>query len=267
MVGIPADAAVMMRVQEIEEEFSHHGARKPARFVAASSALLRSDQLGLERSCPVCGEAVSKVFEFFAKYQYRLGTSAETQAAHAASGGFCPMHTWEFERIASPRGICASYAVLLNDVAHRLRDLAATASSAGELSRGLSRLATTRPHCTACEVQASAEEAALAKLVSKMAENEGYKVQELPLLCFLHLPPFLARIEDAELGRRLLEQQAEMCERVSENMQRYVLKFDSVRRALLSDEERNAHQQGLRIVAGHRKVAAAGVESDDLWRG
>ncbi len=267
MVGTPPNAEVMTRVREIEDKLPHHGAEERAGTVAVSpSALLRSEQLGLGGSCPICGEVVSRVFDFFAHYQYQLGTSSVVQKAHAAAGGFCPMHTWEYERIASPRGICTSYAVVFDTLAHQLRAMSATSSSVEGLSRELTRVAATHPHCKACEVQASAEEDALSKLVLKVTGN-GEGSQELPLLCFLHLPSFLARIEDVEFGRKLLEQQAEMCERVSENMQRYVLKFDSIRRALLSGEERRAHLQGLGIVAGHRKVAAAGIESDDIWRG
>jgi hypothetical protein len=34
-------------------------------------------------------------------------------------------------------------------------------------------------------------------------------------------------------------------------------KFDSVRRVLLSEEECCAHQQGLRLLAGHREIATS----------
>lgn len=264
MAGTAPNAAVAMRVREIQEKFPHVEAKGLTGVVPdVTAAFLRSEQLGLEKSCPICGETVSRVFDFFAKYQYQLSTSRAVQSAHAAAGGFCPMHTWQYEKIASPRGICAAYEVALNAVAQQLRGIASNAVSVEDLSLGLDGLAETHPACKACEVQASAVEAALARLVSTVSESGKAGLPELPFLCFQHLPPFLTRIDDVELARKLMEQHAEMCERVSENMQRYILKYDSIRRALLSEEERRAPLQGLRILAGHSKIAAAGIETED----
>jgi GTP-binding protein EngB required for normal cell division len=263
--GISSDAAVPTRVREIQGKLLNDGGQEPASGVPASTAaFLRSDQVRLDRSCPICGEVVARIFDFLCQYQYRLSTSREAQSAHSADGGFCAMHTWQYEKIASPHGVCAAYAEFLETVAHRLRSMAGKAESAAGLSLGIARLAVSSPTCKACQVQASAEEDALSKWLSKVSGTGKNGPQELPLLCFLHLPAFLARIVDLELARRLTERQAEVCERVSENMQRSALKHDARRRALLSDEEKRAHLQGLMILAGHRRVAAAGTETEGL---
>jgi len=260
--GISSDAAVPTRVREIQEKLRNDGGQEPASELPASmAAFLRSDQVRLDRSCPICGEVVTRIFDFLCQYQYRLSISSEAHSAHAANGGFCAMHTWQYEKIASPHGVCTAYAEFLEIVAHQLRSVAGKAKSVVDLSLGIARLAIFSPKCKACQVQASAEEDALSTWLSKVSETGP---QELPLLCFLHLPAFLARIADLELARKLTERQAEICERVSENMQRSALKHDARRRALLSDEEKRAHLQGLMILAGHRRVAAAGIETEGL---
>ncbi len=260
--GISPQAALPSRVREIQGKLPKDGGQEPASGAPSSTAaFLRSDQVRLDRSCPICGEVVKRVFDFLCQYQYRLSTSREAQSAHATDGGFCAMHTWQYEKIASPHGVCTAYAEFLETVAHQLRSMAGKAESAADLSLGIARLAILSPKCKACQVQASAEEDVLSTWLSKVSGTGKNGPQELPLLCFLHLPAFLARIADLELARKLMERQAEICERVSENMQRSALKHDARRRALLSDEERRAHLQGLMILAGHRRVAAAGTDT------
>jgi len=268
VVGIPPLSAIPKRVREIQGEFLAHGAPQVSSGgPPATVSYLRSEQTQLKMDCRICGEMVSRVFDFFAQYQNQLSTSRETQATHAANGGFCPMHTWQYEKIASPRGICASYAAFLDNVAGELRGMLNKAESVEDILLGLANLAESHPRCKACEVQHSTEEDALTRLSSLISGRWRDGARDLPVLCLLHLPPFLARIPDPELIREMIGRQADICERVSENMQRQVLKFDARRRALLSDEERTAHLHGLMILAGHRRVAAAGIETEDLWRG
>ncbi len=253
--GLSPHAALPTRVREIQNEFlSYVGIRPAAGLPLSAAVLLRTDQVQLEKSCPICDEVVSRMFDFFAQRQYLLNANREAQSAHATTGGFCPEHTWQYEKLASPRGICAAYAVVFDAVVYKLRRMKGSAQSVEELSLALADLAEMHPTCKACEAQVSVEEAAFAKLISQVSEGSKTGKQELPLLCFQHLPSFLTRIEDLELARKLVEQQTEICERISENMQHYVLKFDSVRRTLLSEEELRAHQQGLNILAGHRKI-------------
>jgi len=266
--GIASNAALPTRVREIQVGLPNCGAKEPISGIPYSAAsLLSSDQVRLDQSCPICGEVVTRVFDFLCQYQYRLSTIRDARSIHVADGGFCAMHTWQYETIASPPGVCNAYAEFLDAVAYRLRSMTGTAESAADLSLGVARLAVSSPKCKACQVQSSAGEDALSMLLSKMSETGRNGPQDLPLLCILHLPALLARIADMELARKLTEQQAEICERVSENMRRAALKHDARRRALLSDEEKRAHLQGLMILAGHRRVAAAGTEAEDLWRG
>jgi hypothetical protein len=133
--------------------------------------------------------------------------------------------------------------------------LARQAQSAADPSSGIACLATSSLVCNACQAQASAEEDALSKLSCELSGAGSHEPLNIPLLCLPHFRALLSRIADLGLARKLMEGQAAVCERVSENMQRAVLKHEARRRALQSEEEIRAHLQGLMIVAGHRRVA------------
>jgi hypothetical protein len=66
-------------------------------------------------------------------------------------------------------------------------------------------------------------------------------------------------IEDRATARRLLLSEAHALDRVAEDMHRYALKHDGVRRFLASDEETRADRSALVLLAGHRNVNA-------IWR-
>jgi len=256
IAGISSHAAIPSRIREILGAVPVQGGQAPACGVTVSpAALLRSDPVRLEPSCPICAEMVTRVLDFLCRCQSRLSNSREARSAHVASGGFCRIHTWQYEEIASPHGVSIAYGELLGALAHQLRGMACQAQSAADLSSGVARLATSSPACNACQAQASAEEEGLSKLSCELSEAGSDESLNLPLLCLPHFRALLSRIADPGLARKLIDRQADVCERVSENMQRAVLKHEARRRALQSEEEIRAHLQGLMIVAGHRRVA------------
>jgi hypothetical protein len=55
--------------------------------------------------------------------QYELSTSDAQQIGHAEQGGFCGLHTWQYEAISSPQGVCSAYPPVLL-LAGRLHSLA-----------------------------------------------------------------------------------------------------------------------------------------------
>ena len=75
-------------------------------------------------TCEMCRAVMGKTMRFLARYQYDLSTRPGTQEQHAKDGGFCPLHTWHYEQIASPRGVCTAYPALLNRAAGHLRSFA-----------------------------------------------------------------------------------------------------------------------------------------------
>src|SRR5581483_4630225 len=74
--------------------------------------------------CAICRNVLHDVLDFLRQYQYDLSTNSETQEKHAETGGFCPQHTWHYEQLASPRGVCTAYPRLLDLTSKHLRSFA-----------------------------------------------------------------------------------------------------------------------------------------------
>jgi len=73
-------------------------------------------------------------------------------------------------------------------------------------------------------------------------------------LCLPHLEMILGKIGPASVARRLLLGEAAALQRLSEDMRRYALKRDGLRRALASDEDLSAGRRALMLLGGHRNV-------------
>jgi hypothetical protein len=171
----------------------------------------------------------------------------ETQEEHAQRKGFCPLHTWHYEQVASPRGICTAYPRLLKRMAQDFRAMAANGSA--NLGDSL-----VNPLCPACKVRWDAED----RLVRAMVQKLSTKPENASMvsLCVPHLDLVLKQIEDESLRPRLLLREAAVMERTAEDMQRYAIKHDALRRNLVSQEENDAPLLALQLLSGHRSVNA-----------
>ncbi|MGO8943313.1 MAG: hypothetical protein ACLQJ7_06530, partial [Syntrophobacteraceae bacterium] len=65
------------------------------------------------RGCAVCNRMDDAAAHFFANWQYALAARESAQRAHAASLGFCPLHTWQLEAMASPLGVSIGFSTLM----------------------------------------------------------------------------------------------------------------------------------------------------------
>jgi small GTP-binding protein len=205
-----------------------------------------------DRSCDVCEQVGRRVFEFLCRFQYDLGVSQESRQALARTGGLCSLHTWQYEAVASPHGICAGYPAVLDRLASDLRALAAESVSLRRIVGALGALLPSEESCPVCRVRAAAETEALAALAGRGKEG----AEPFSVLCLPHLRLAAGATADAAAVRALLRREAVLLERLCEDMRRYALKRDAVRRALLSEEEQSAAARALRMVAGHRNVVA-----------
>ncbi len=198
--------------------------------------------------CEMCRGVLHQLLDFFRQYQYDLATRPETQEEHARNGGFCPLHTWHYEQVASPRGVCTAYPRLLRRTAESLREIAANGSMMLDVSPLM------HPSCPACTVRWNTEDRLVRLIVQKVAKNpessEGFS------LCLLHLQLVLAHVDDESVSRRLVLREAAVMERTAEDMQRYAIKHDALRRHLVSQEENDAPLLGLQLLTGHRSVNA-----------
>jgi small GTP-binding protein len=205
--------------------------------------------------CRICGAVLEGVFRFLSKYQYDLSIDPETQQDHARRGGFCPLHTWQYEGISSPQGVCEAYPRLTHRIAEELSEFAARIEQPGESLESLRGLLPTSKTCRICQARTEAQVHAVEDVAKAAQETLE---QELPpyACCFPHLLLVVGSLGPGEAARKLLEAHARLLERTSEDLQRYALKHDALRRYLTSEEERRASQLALLLLAGHRNVSS-----------
>jgi GTP-binding protein EngB required for normal cell division len=223
---------------------------------ARSSAAVRS-----MRACPICGAVVQAIFDFLSKLQYELSMDGEAQHEHAETGGFCPVHTWLYANLTSPLGIARAYPAVLKARAAELRSLSRTARTIEELTSGLEESSGLHPVCKVCVIASDARDKAIAEMLSGRAANGS---QDPASLCLLHLQPALRRCADLKSGRELVGECGRALDRVADDMRRYALKRDAIRRNLTTADEREAHQVGLSKLAGDRRLAFVQREDDRL---
>jgi GTP-binding protein EngB required for normal cell division len=210
-------------------------------------------------SCEICRAVESASFDFLAKYQYDLVVSLEQQHALAQGGGLCGLHTWLYNNIASPQGICVGYPELLERWAETLARLGrdAEAGDPQALAQAVRAELPTPETCPVCGVCDRTEAAALAATAARLDLAEGDAADALSAICLPHLPKLLAALHNETAIRHLLVREAGLFERVAEDMRRYALKFDGRRRPLASDAEHQSSGRALRMVAGLRNMSFA----------
>lgn len=206
------------------------------------------------RPCFACERIAAELYDFFRKRQYELSVNEAEQRVHAANGGFCLLHTWQYEHIASPQGICLAYAPLLAATARHLRLIAASALSPQSMMDRILDLCPSGDRCPACRRMLEAEKAAVEQF-RQMSRNRDDE-EEAAGLCVRHLGAVLNRETDIETAKNMVFEQAKTLERISEDMQTYSLKRDATRADLISDEEWKVHLLGLSLLVGHRRLSA-----------
>jgi len=250
-----AAPALISKLKEVRNRIGDSGLDSPRQpgLVPAQIPRARIDARGIT-PCEICRSVLHDVLDFMRQYQYDLSTSPETQEVHARQGGFCPQHTWHYEQIASPRGVCTAYPRLLNLTAKSLRTLAESNDS----NRDAELMEYT---CPACKVRWATEDRMVASLARKVQNSSK---GEQSTLCLPHLEMVLVKIDQASARRNLLIRQAAVLERTAEDMQRYAIKHDALRRHLVSKEENDAPLLGLQMLVGHRNVNAIFTVRDIL---
>ncbi|HUA07962.1 MAG TPA: hypothetical protein VMA98_01735 [Candidatus Acidoferrales bacterium] len=195
------------------------------------------------KTCSVCDEITRAVVGFLSTYQYELITSSSARENLAKLGGFCSMHTWQYDVLAGARGTCVAMSVVLSRFAERIRE---TARDESTLAHGrLGKLSLVGEDCPACEVMRDAEQCLIAA-----ASNVEH--DDVSVFCLGHFARVIDELPNDAMVLRFAESQAHAVARVANDMQRFVVKFDSLRRDLLEPEERSADRRGLSMLAGSR---------------
>jgi small GTP-binding protein len=205
------------------------------------------------RSCEICATIAEKLWDFLRQYQYEIIVNRDEQQSFADRGGLCPFHSWEYESIASPYGICNAYPALLDRLALELREANAMKGPREVRLARMARLLPTQSDCIICAVRDKAEKDAVTAAAQRL--NQEADVLHSPsATCLPHFVMLLAEVHNDNALRALVEHQATVFQRFSEDMRRYALKHDAVRRYLASQEETSVAQYGLLSVAGRRRV-------------
>jgi Dynamin family len=202
------------------------------------------------RPCEICVDVTRKSYDFLRRYQYDIFVSTERQRELAQRSGLCGFHIWGYESVASLLGTCAGFAAVLDRLAERLLSAAASRVSLSAPSNGV----VAEPSCIVCEARAAAEAAAVKAVAMQLGQNPDVALRALGDLCIPHLRLLAAAIADPQIVARLLGQEAALLQRVAEDMRRYALKHEGVRRYLASDEETQAGERALLLLGGHRSL-------------
>ncbi len=225
-----------------------------AAVAASGSGVAAVPPPGQSRPCEICGHVIDRCFEFLRKFQYEITVSPERQQQLAERGGLCSFHTWLYEQVASPQGTCAGYASVLDRWASRLLSVAAPHAPGSMAPTPQRNPILDLGPCLLCDQRNAAESAAVGAIVGGLRQNPESALGALSELCLPHLRLLAAALGDSPIAARLLARHGAILQRMSENMRRYALKHDGLRRYLASEEEDRAAEHALMMLAGHRTL-------------
>ena len=266
-----ADASLSAMQRAIEPATPRPSVIDQALVARRSSAKRTGDEHtnARARTCPVCAAQGQALFAFFAQWQYTLATDASAQRAFAAEGGLCPVHTWQYQEMASPQGISDGYTPLIERMADELPDLVERGAE-GAATHLASLLADTT-RCPACHlVRATATERATHLLARLTSEAGRADYASSSGLCLPHLQVTLAYMEKSIVGTEernmvtkfLLSEQIRHLEDLADDLRSYTLKRDALRRGLLNQEETNAWRRALVLLVGERAARGGATMAD-----
>ena len=247
------------RLVELREELSGRGQNREDPAYAQHTKFTPGSEVELmdavRQPCRVCSRVADAMMKFMAQFQYQIFAYENERTALARRGGLCPLHTWQYAEVASPQGISSAYPQVLKETSRRLSDLACSegAGTINDRSRGLMARPDT---CRACQEQANIEKKVVNEILERLNAPNQPVSEKFPVLCLGHLGALLKKLPDDDLARALLDFEAAVFERLAENMERYALKHDALRRNLNSDDERVAYHRGLSQLVGDKRLQA-----------
>jgi GTP-binding protein EngB required for normal cell division len=249
-------ADLVAQIDALAQRISHD---RVASLRSGSSATSTDDLPALQQlsPCEICAHVNQSLWDFLCQFQHDITVDHGEQRRLAERGGLCSFHTWQYEAMAAPYGTCLGYPLLLRRLAAWFRSAGSAEPRPEALVAEIAALLPRQERCALCAVRAKAESEAISKLASRLTADEVYALNSLSAICLPHFAMLSAAISDVELMHKLMTHQATILERLSEDMERYALKRDALRRFMESTEESTAAERALLLVAGHRNVNAA----------
>jgi len=252
----PSYEGLLERLQSLRESEAELPPVQNRQYATQEDAAQIALDLDKRSGCRVCGEVLDAVFHFLSKHQYDLVIDRDAQREHAARGGFCSLHTWQYENISSPYGVCNAYPELAHRMAAELQNVAEAGDGPAWSTEGIIHFGGSQETCQVCQVRLDAERKAVKEVVSTLRRSEASPNGRRPACCLLHLSMIVGQLGKGRAAEDLLNAHAQFFERMAEDAQRYALRHDALRRHLTSEEERRASQLMLLMLAGHRSLCA-----------
>jgi hypothetical protein len=193
--------------------------------------------------CEVCERIHQTFFEFLCQFQHAVVTDSRELERFVADGGFCARHFWLYRELAAPKDICVALSPLVMKLSAQLRTAATTAIA----------LCPPPATCRMCLMQQHIENETTAGIVTQASVGDPTRARK-PALCMPHLRIISMGLNDPALTTALFNEQARTLERLAEDMQRYALKRDALRRCLTSEEEGRAAEDAVLLVTGRRLI-------------
>lgn len=248
--------SLLERLRALREAEAEVPSAEDRHYAAEGASAQTSLEFEKRSGCRICGQVLDAVFHFLSKHQYELVINRDAQREHATRGGFCSLHTWQYENISSPYGVCVSYPELAHRMAVDLRKLIVRSDGPAWTAESITHLGGSQDTCQICHVRVEAERKAVDEAVAILRRLEASPNGRLPGLCLLHLAMVVGELGKGRTAETLLNAHAQFFERMAEDAQRYALRHDALRRHLTSQEERSASQLMLLMLAGHRSLCA-----------
>jgi small GTP-binding protein len=242
----------LARLTTIQREITEMRPAAPDAPMVALSASAISPTLPV---CEICTQVADAVFNFLAKYQLALHGDQAAQTDLAARHGLCGQHTTFFEAIAAPREICTGFAGVTEQQAAHLRAVAQQHPSAPLACQAISDALPTAATCPACAIARNTATRAARQSAGRLLRNRD-ALRELSAICLPHLTLLLAEIGDPGMVAAVLQRQADLLDRLAEDMRHFALKRDGMQRHLTTKEEVAAGERALRVLVGHPRAQA-----------
>jgi len=215
---------------------------------AARRSAIGERAVASNETCPICAAQSRALFDFYAQWQHVLATDPTAQNEFASARGFCPVHTWQFQKIAAAQDLSAGYIALTRAVADELRRASALAPE--QAITAISALLPAPDTCPACRVLRDAVGPQIRSLVAQIATEKGRALYARSAgLCLPHLRVALS-IAEPDVAAFLLREQARHLEETLEDLHSYVLKREALRAGLVNANEEGAWRRALIQLVG-----------------
>lgn len=245
-----ADTAEIVTGMETAREMMEEFVRSSDTPESPESEDWNEGRPAVRGTCKVCDTMSKKVTEFLRHYQYELLIWSRTQHEHAEENGFCPLHAWQYESIASPQGVSGSHPPLLNRLAEQLHKL--NLENAETAALAIEKLLPSAHTCPMCRVMYQAEDETLTTVANSFDSDP---TQESTEVCLRHTGMVVRLLHSSEAISTIVQRTAQLLHRTAQDMARFAIKHEGTRRYLATEGEKRAYLRALLLLAGPRTLA------------